>query len=1632
MSLTLLKDRNCKQILYYSVIAALIIALAPAKVVQAEGSLRELARNHYLRARGYYRQGEYSRAQQELQEVLKLEPEHQGARWYLKSVEKELNKYKKPRSSQRRVKASLDSRPAVKPKYKQSLQSNFTQKVGELNQKLDSYESNVKQYEAKVKELERTTQKQLEETRLEKMRLEAELARMRQEKQPQIKQAEEEKQELDDELKHLQEAKQTEAEEPLSRRIERAEMRLVELQMKINEQLQAQIDGFKKEKAKSFYQQGLEHLKNKKYELARENFDQALSVYPDYTDVKRVLKNSKVQEKANLHLAEGKYNYKEKDYERAEQEFNQALALDYKNEEARDYLRKIEKELKQKRRTEALLAKQKRERLEEARARLEEKKRRAQQQAVLEAWKKAKKEQARKAKEEELARRQAEKEQKLARIKAAQENRLKAKRDAKLQRRKAKEDKLAKRQAEKKEKLARRQAEKEQKLARIKAEEERLAKRRAEKEQKLARIKAEKERRLKLKQEAQAQRRKQARLKKIQARRRKKQARLKREQARKARAEELARRQAEKEQHLEAKRQAQVKRSEELRLEKEKLLKLRLENEAKKLALKESELKAKAEQLRLEREKLAKGKAEKEERLKARREERRLLQEQASRDKALQRAQAKLAERARREAQEEKLRLKRQAQARRERQAQLKKMQARKANAQRRKAEQERLAQLKAEKEERLKARREEQAQRRKQAQLEKEQARHEKERQRQDREKAEKELEKKIELHYAYGKKHFSNKDYIAARKEFKDILFLDPGNKYALNALDKLDATIAKEEKEAARQRQRTIDKHLGQGKVYFHQEKYQAAIAEFGKILLFDPNHSLAEKYILRCKKESEAARRQAQARLEEEKRQRAEEERLAKLRQEKKAGRLEKTAKVIKEEKEEEKLREIKDYYQKGKSYLQRGLYSEAIACFEKVIELEGNPSIYYTPQAKELIDRAKTEKEEKKKEDAQEIAEEEVARRQDEEAQKLKAQERAQQQAQRKEEQALRQHYKAGKKYYRQGNYPLAIAEFNKVKEINPEHPYASYGEKYIAKSQQKIIQREEAELIAGMKSPESDLAKGEVSGESLLKQARWYYKRGDYTQAAKVCRAALEFDPLDKRVRNLLYEAELRQAKQDKRQADREMGIDEKEMMAEVAELQVLPDEKTAAVEERFIPILKVPAIREKLKTPIAVDFRDVDLTYVLNFLADACGVNIIAASGVSLEEKQVTIRMKDVPVENALKYILKNQGLTYRIEEDAVWVASPAEMDKEEVESRVYFLNRGLGMFTEFERTVAAGTGLGGAAAISKITTIKDVLGEAVDWPKNSKLVLDERSGALIIANTPVNLKIIEDILYNLDITPVQVLIEARFVELEVTDVEELGIEWKATEDWGLDRSDGANVGQLEENAGWDFTSFSRASEGLNLTYTGVLTYPQYQAVVHALSETQNAKTLSAPRVSTLNNQRASIKVVDEWIYPTRYEFQVVQSDINGDGDFDDANETTYSNVPVDFVTKDVGILLHVTPNIGADGKTITLALVPEVSEGTAGFFSYTGSVSLPKFTSRTLSTSVVINNGETVALGGLVKESTTKTVTKVPILGDIPILGHFFRKKTDSIVRKNLLIFVTASIISPSGERIETVQQQ
>ncbi|MBU1006536.1 MAG: hypothetical protein KKH08_02950 [Candidatus Omnitrophica bacterium] len=459
--------------------------------------------------------------------------------------------------------------------------------------------------------------------------------------------------------------------------------------------------------------------------------------------------------------------------------------------------------------------------------------------------------------------------------------------------------------------------------------------------------------------------------------------------------------------------------------------------------------------------------------------------------------------------------------------------------------------------------------------------------------------------------------------------------------------------------------------------------------------------------------------------------------------------------------------------------------------------------------------------------------------------------------------------------------------------------------------------------------------------------------------------------------------------------------------------------------------VVNVSEIKEKLKIPITVDFRSVSLDYVLDFLSDASGVNIITGSGVEPEDKKVTIKVADMALESLLKYIFRNEGLVYRIEKNAVWVDTLSAMEEEALETRVYYLDQGLAMFTEFESRAASSTGgFGSGVSIGKVNTIKDVLENAVQWPSDSKINLDERTGALIITNTPSNLKIVEEILYNLDIDATQILIETRFIEINVTDISELGVNLSIDSPFAIYKDDGEAVNQVSSGTGSTFPTFTNLGEGLNLTYQGMLTKPQFSAVLHALEKKTNLKTLSAPKITTLNNQTAAIEIANEYVYPSRYEPTLIKEDLNNDGDFldtvDGIKETRFVNAPQGFETRDIGILLQVTPSVGSDKEMITLTLRPEVSEATDNAFEYSGEVKLPKFTTRNLTTNVVVKNGDTIVLGGLIRETRTDTKTKTPFLGDLPLIGGLFRKNSENVERKNLLIFVTASILGRKGEQL------
>jgi general secretion pathway protein D len=243
-----------------------------------------------------------------------------------------------------------------------------------------------------------------------------------------------------------------------------------------------------------------------------------------------------------------------------------------------------------------------------------------------------------------------------------------------------------------------------------------------------------------------------------------------------------------------------------------------------------------------------------------------------------------------------------------------------------------------------------------------------------------------------------------------------------------------------------------------------------------------------------------------------------------------------------------------------------------------------------------------------------------------------------------------------------------------------------------------------------------------------------------------------------------------------------------------------------------------------------------------------------------------------------------------------------------------------------------------------------------------------------------------------------------------------------------------------------------------------GVMTNPQFQVVIRALNQKKGIDLLSAPRVTTKSGQRAVIEIVREFRYATQYTPPQVPS-ITGGGS---GNGTVSISVvtpttPTAFETRNTGVTLEVEPVVGPDGVTIDLNLVPQVVEF-EGFINYgspifgiqppatsfnpiTGVTSLltspsvlltqnvinqPIFSTRKVTTSVSVYDGSTVVLGGLMREDVQKTEDRTPIIGDIPLVGRLFRTNAEQHIKRNLVIFVTAHLVTPAGTPFNSTEEE
>jgi general secretion pathway protein D len=227
-----------------------------------------------------------------------------------------------------------------------------------------------------------------------------------------------------------------------------------------------------------------------------------------------------------------------------------------------------------------------------------------------------------------------------------------------------------------------------------------------------------------------------------------------------------------------------------------------------------------------------------------------------------------------------------------------------------------------------------------------------------------------------------------------------------------------------------------------------------------------------------------------------------------------------------------------------------------------------------------------------------------------------------------------------------------------------------------------------------------------------------------------------------------------------------------------------------------------------------------------------------------------------------------------------------------------------------------------------------------------------------------------------------------------------------------------------------------------------GVFTDPQFQVVIRALNQKKGVDLLSAPKVTTKSGQRAIIEVVREFRYPSTFSAPQVPSIGSTTTNLNSVVPVVVTpTTPQTWETRNTGVTLEVEPVVGEDATTIDLNLVPQVVEF-EGFINYGSPINAigvsttaqmitrsipvlltenvinqPVFSTRKVTTSVSVYDGQTVVIGGLMREDVQKTEDKTPIIGDIPLVGRLFRTNVDQHIKRNLVIFVTARVITPAG---------
>jgi MSHA type pilus biogenesis protein MshL len=446
----------------------------------------------------------------------------------------------------------------------------------------------------------------------------------------------------------------------------------------------------------------------------------------------------------------------------------------------------------------------------------------------------------------------------------------------------------------------------------------------------------------------------------------------------------------------------------------------------------------------------------------------------------------------------------------------------------------------------------------------------------------------------------------------------------------------------------------------------------------------------------------------------------------------------------------------------------------------------------------------------------------------------------------------------------------------------------------------------------------------------------------------------------------------------------------------------------------------------------ISLDIKGMDIVDVLKTLAMRSGLNIVVGKNVM---GKVTIFLKDVKPRQALDIILLANDLAYDERDGIINVMSGRDYetiygerfaDKKQVSVIKLQYAKAISLVSALNQ-MKSNIGRVVVDEMSNIVVLMDTperlnqmrqMLVEIDQPTQTRIfdlnysnseklknkinemltknigsiTIDERTNKLIVVDYPQRVAEIAKVVEAFDDRTRQVLIDSKIVEVTLSDKLQLGIDWDF---W------------IKKNFRVDNTlSLSLTSGGTVTLGTTTLQGPdQYKTVLDILKTYGDTRVLSSPRVTALNNEEAKILVGTKDAYITQTTSQ------SGTG-------STITAESVNFV--DVGIQLFVTPTINREGF-VTMKIKPVVSSAVRTSITSGGTVSqIPIVSTSEAETSVMVKDGATIIIAGLIKDETIKAINKIPILGDIPFLGNLFKNTSDEIKKKELVIFLTPHILS------------